>query len=296
MNQKILTIAIPTYNRLDAIKKQIGLLLPQLNEYVDLVVYDNCSEPSVASVFSEEQKRQFKIIRNKVNVGADANIARCFEHCETKWLWTLSDDDFVRDESIVYLLSILESKGDNVFFNFQPGLSFRSQGFEEFSLKFRDPNVFSSSFTMSSCVYNIDELKHSLIDYYVDLSSMVGTIILVLKYLQRNDHAKCEFIDVSLIDDYNTEVGWDYRKFVRRSMLFVDTFRSSSSKKFNHTLFLGYFLTNYWLIKNNRNKLPVSKGERLDLLYANMRKQGIINAVRYCPRTVIRTIVDIIFN
>lgn len=292
-----LTIAIPTYNRPDAIEKQIRLLLPQLNNQVQLIVYDNFSEPSVKSLFIEKELNQFTLIRNRVNVGGDANIARCFENCETMWLWTLSDDDFVRKDVVEYLLEKVNNNSEAVFLNFCEGHSFKTVGFKQIISKFKSGTVFTSSFTMSSCLYNMDKLQSSLFDYYSNLSSMVGTIILVLKYIQRNDDAICRFIDDTLIENFNDEVGWDYRTYVRRTRLFVEAFSDrKQNKEFNRTLFLGCYLTNYWLIANNRNQKKVSVKERWVLFLLVLKNQGFLNATRNCPRTVLHVFKRLVLS
>ena len=54
-NQKLLSICIPTYNRIEQIQKQVRLLLPQLTEEVQLVVYDNHSDMSIRELFTEQE-------------------------------------------------------------------------------------------------------------------------------------------------------------------------------------------------------------------------------------------------
>lgn len=293
----VLTIAIPTFNRPRAIQKQIRLLLPQLNNSVRLIVYDNCSEPNVNSFFTGEELEKIILVRNKVNVGADANIARCFENCETKWLWTLSDDDFVKEDAVKEILEVLNANSETVFLNFCKGLSFESKGFNELIENFNSSRVFSSSFTMSSCIYNMDKLRYSLIDYYSNLSSMVGTIILVLKYVQRNDCAICKFLDETLIGSYNDQVGWDYRTYIHRSRLFKEAFyNKKDSKKFNKTILLGCYLTNYWLIDNNRNYTKVSYSQRWNLFLLTIKTQGVLNAMLYSSKTIIRVALNLILE
>ncbi len=297
IEQPILTIAIPTYNRPEEIQKQVRLLLPQLVDgRANLVVYDNCSVPSVKSYFSQEELEKFTLITNSINVGADANIARCFENCKTKWLWTLSDDDIIKKDAIDTLFKELYENSEVVFLNFCNGISFKTTGFKEFVKKFKSPTVFSSSFTMSSCLYNMEKLKSSLQDYYNNLSSMVGTIIMVLKYVQRNEDVVCVFIDKNLIESYNDEVGWDYRVYIRRTRLFIEAFYDKKYvAEYNKTLFLGCHLTNYWLIDNNRNQLKVSSAERWELLLLTIKNQGILNVLVNCPMIVLRVIYNLIF-
>ena len=296
-NNSLLTICIPTHNRPDEIKKQVNLLLPQLDERVHLVVYDNCSDTPIKSCFSENELSKFTVIRNKVNVGGDANIARCFENCKTRWLWTLSDDDFVKKDAVRIVLDRLRNNDEVVFFNFCRGVSFKSIGFDQLIEEFKDPIVFSSSFTMSSCLYDVGKLNYSLQNYYNHLSSMMGTIILVLKYVQVNKDVICEFIDETLIDSYNDQVGWDYRVYLRRTRLFLDAFNQSDySISLDRTLYLGCHITNYFLIYNDRNLLKVSHRERWELFRFALVNQGILNAFLYCPKTVIRIFFYLLFR
>ena len=72
----ILTIAIPTYNRADKIYNQVMGLVPQITEEVCLIVLDNHSDQPVESLFNEDIKKKCRFLRNKSNIGADANIAK----------------------------------------------------------------------------------------------------------------------------------------------------------------------------------------------------------------------------
>jgi glycosyltransferase involved in cell wall biosynthesis len=292
-----LTIGIPTYNRHNEIKKQVSLLLPQLDERVELIVYDNCSDTPIITNFTEFELSKFTLIRNNVNVGGDANIARCFENCKTRWLWTLSDDDFVREDAVKIVLDRLRNNEETVFFNFCRGVSFKSKGFDQLIEEFKNPIVFSSSFTMSSCLYDVGRLNYSLQNYYNHLSSMMGTIILVLKYVQVNKDVICEFVDETLIDSYNEQVGWDYRVYLRRTRLFLDAFNQSDyNNSLNRTLFLGCHITNYYLIYNDRNLLKVSHREKWELFRFVLVNQGILNAFLFCPKTVIRVYFYLLFR
>jgi glycosyltransferase involved in cell wall biosynthesis len=292
----ILTITIPTYNRPNFIQSQIRKLLPQLDQRVKLVVYDNCSNPSVESYFTDIELEKFTIIKNKVNVGGDANIARCFENCDTKWLWTLSDDDIVKENAVELVLNKIKTNSEVVFLNFCLGLSFETKGFFEFSNKFSSPTVFSSSFTMSSCVYNMEKLQSNLEFYYNNLSSMMGTIILVLKYLLISENGLCKFINETPIGKFNNEVGWNYSLFIKRTKLFIETFDDLKGLNLNKTLFLGCNITNYNLLIIDRKESNVKYIDRWNLFFIAIKNQGIANAFLYSPRIVFRTFFILLFD
>ena len=256
---RILTIAIPTYNRPEQIQIQVRLLLPQLNERVDLVVIDNCSPIPVKELFTNDELSKFSLIHNRVNIGADANIARCFETCSTPWLWTLSDDDFVKSNAIETVLAEITQNPEAVFLCFWSDHYFKTVGFEDLANKFRSAKIFGISFSMSFCAYNMSKLQKSMEDYYINLSSMVGSIILVLKYVQANDEVVCVFTNNPPIKAYDSEVGWNYADFIRRSRMFVEAFGRKNRRKYQKTLFLGYYKINYSLLIINR------KGSNLSL-------------------------------
>lgn len=284
MAQSILTIAIPTYNRTSQIQKQVRLILPQLNDFVSLIVYDNCSSTEIKSLFTDEELSKFVIVRNAINVGADANIARCFENCTTKWLWTLSDDDWITDDAVSIVLKYILEYPDILFFNFWNRNNIYIENFDDMCHMFKDDRFYSVSFAMSLCVYNMSKLKQSLRFYYEYLSSMLGTIILVLKYYELNQHEKCFYINTSIISMIDTEVCWSYTEYIKRSLLFLTAF----DKKYQKTLFRGYHLTNYYLISINRSGSVVTVLDRFRLFKVALFSQGVINALLYNPLVVIR--------
>jgi glycosyltransferase involved in cell wall biosynthesis len=295
-NQKVLTIAIPTYNRPNQIQTQLRLLLPQLNESLCMVIYDNCSDIAVQNLFTEDELSKFQIIRNRVNVGGDANIARCFENCTTKWLWTLSDDDYIKENAVEIVLNEISKNSDAVFINFNNNVYFKTVGFEKLSYKFRNDQVYSSSFTMSRCIYNISKLQPSLIDYYNYLSSMVGSLILVLRYVQRNNDALCIFTDVTPICKFNNTVGWNYRDYINRNKLFIDAFGGKSNREMNKTLFIGCHKTSYNLIIGNRKESKISYLDRWKTFHQTIKNQGLCNAFKYTPKRLIYTFLCLVLK
>ena len=115
MIQPILTISIPTYNRVDCIQRMVRTILPQLTNEVNLIVIDNQSPYDIYSLFTEEEKTQFDLRRNDVNIGGDANIARCFEVARTKWVWVLGDDDIILPDAVSRVLETIKSHSDFAF-------------------------------------------------------------------------------------------------------------------------------------------------------------------------------------
>jgi len=118
----ILTVAIPTYNRNQILRENIQFLLPQLKGRARLIILDNCSDKPVAETLKDILKEfpevECKIVRHNFIIGAMANILRCFEYCETEWLWILGDSKKVKPDAVETICKHIDSYPDCIFFNF----------------------------------------------------------------------------------------------------------------------------------------------------------------------------------
>lgn len=117
MNEILLTIAIPTYNRSNLLDESLSYLLPQValhkNE-IQLVISDNHSTDNTAIII-EKYKRKFPDIKLKIsvqeeNLGYYGNFKKCRELSCGKYLWILSDDFQVLDRTVEKIIDILRKK------------------------------------------------------------------------------------------------------------------------------------------------------------------------------------------
>jgi abequosyltransferase len=124
-----LTISIPTYNR----SKYLGETLRQLHSElagcdrseVEIIVSDNTSLDETESVVTKviESGLELTYIRNKENIGSDANIAQCFKLAQGKYVLILGDDDLFVDGALSKLLDELRDSEYGV-------VCLRSYGFD----------------------------------------------------------------------------------------------------------------------------------------------------------------------
>lgn len=126
-----LTIAIPTYNRNEILAENLSLLLPQMGPQCGLLILDNASprpvEETLAPLLAQYPDARVEIVRHPHNIGANANILRCFEVCRTDWIWALSDDDTPRPDAVEIILEAIESRPECLLFNFSSGFFNRTQ-------------------------------------------------------------------------------------------------------------------------------------------------------------------------
>lgn len=125
--KKILTLAIPTYNRPDGLKLLLLNLMKimttnNLNK-IQILISDNSTNQTSRDMINQlNSEYGFKLIYKK-NISKykkinqfysfDSNIFNIFKHAKSKYVWLLADDDFLRKDAIKYILKIIEKKNEN---------------------------------------------------------------------------------------------------------------------------------------------------------------------------------------
>ena len=116
---RLLTIAIPTFNRAELLDRQLAWLAGAIQGFeseCEILVSDNCSTDNTPKVIEKWQpvfgNTKFTFKRNQENVGAVKNIASCIEYATSKYVWTISDDDKIFDRAIAYLINVLQNSSD----------------------------------------------------------------------------------------------------------------------------------------------------------------------------------------
>jgi glycosyltransferase involved in cell wall biosynthesis len=113
----LLSIAIPTYNRVRQLEYGLKRLLTQTSEEVqsmiEIHVADDCSTDDTPSLMANLTK-DYPFIhyeRYASNIGLEKNLIACTHRCKGKYLWIFGDDDFLEfDDSLSCVLSLLEDE------------------------------------------------------------------------------------------------------------------------------------------------------------------------------------------
>jgi glycosyltransferase involved in cell wall biosynthesis len=199
-----LTVAIPSYNRNEILNGNLRLLLPQLDARSRVLIIDNCSDRPVADSV-EPLRREFPdaridIVRNRVNVGANANIIRCYELCETDWIWTLGDDDAPQPDAIAAIHRHLDQFSDCIYLNFSyDGMrpeTFTTIGLRDFAEKL---DLSSNLPFISAAVAKTNAMLPQLKIAYLFAYSMLPHVALLFASIGEN--GRCCFSSERLIID-----------------------------------------------------------------------------------------------
>ena len=191
----LLTIAIPTYNRPVQLRHTLEVILPQIlgQNRVRLLVLDNHSEVPATQILNDlgvELNEHVSVIRHPFNIGGNANIMRCFELCETEWVWVLSDDDEPRANAVQTILDDATDAHVFAFYTYPeialpiPILHGRMTGKTVKEL-FEAVNYYITPMTMlSACIYRMGALRKRLSKGYGCMSSGIPHLAMVFSELE----------------------------------------------------------------------------------------------------------------
>jgi abequosyltransferase len=149
---KLLTIAIPTWNRVNFLERNLRNITSivasgQISE-IEILIVDNASSDNTAEVVTNFQKSYdfVKYVRNDENIGPIANFLKAISLVETKYLHLLGDDDFIDEKYFEYIPKILNDQDYGVIF-------FNSYGFD------RNP-AFEKPICIKPRVTNLDRFDN----------------------------------------------------------------------------------------------------------------------------------------
>lgn len=117
MNNPVLSICIPTYNRAGCLRQCLDSIAEQLKDLeveakIEVVISDNASSDGTESVVKEFQAKFAKIYyyKNSENLGFDRNALQLVEKAHGEFVWLLGDDDALFPDAVAYILKQLQGE------------------------------------------------------------------------------------------------------------------------------------------------------------------------------------------
>ena len=129
----ILSICIPTYNRLPFLKELLPAILGQTSTVcaeVEVAVSDNASTDGTADYLRSLEHPILRWWTNETNIGGDRNFLKCVAEARGEYVWLFGDDDlmpegavasvldFLRDSSPALLVSADEDVAPRIYDNY----------------------------------------------------------------------------------------------------------------------------------------------------------------------------------
>jgi len=109
MNDYLLSICIPTYNRSEMVVKLVKHILTINRQDLRVVVMDNNSSDASINKLKEIEDVRLLLVKNSLNVSGSKNTIRALTVFGSKYNLLLIDRDFINVGSILYLMDFLTS-------------------------------------------------------------------------------------------------------------------------------------------------------------------------------------------
>jgi len=200
--QEKFSIFIPTYNRWSVLAQTLETTLVGNSICAPVTLVDNNSSPegidAVLQVIAKHPQIPFKIVKNEMNIGGDANLLRCIALCPTQYVLVLGDDDFLVDDYIAKITHYLNSNVDWGFISFKDRQceGFRDQIFDSPYEMVRFSNDWSELLFTSTSIVNTELFKTGMQDAQRAQFTCSSHLVGMLKgWEQRtNDTKKWKFL------------------------------------------------------------------------------------------------------
>jgi glycosyltransferase involved in cell wall biosynthesis len=222
---KLLTIAIPTYNRHEIFSRNIPHVLAAVAGHqseVEIVVVDNGSSPAYelpdAAIDSGVQ-----LHRNPANIGLGGNLLRCIEHAQGRFVWLLGDDDPVHSSSVATILEVIRSlSGRNVFAvgfsnnhlgsDSGRGAEIVTSGVSGF---LNVPHAMHWLSSISVAIYDRTKMLRELETGYTYQYGVYPHVAMTFSALLKDNSLEVHFRPEGIVEDGGLR-GWDYLEIALR--------------------------------------------------------------------------------
>lgn len=281
MASKLLTIGIITYNRSNYLKECLDHVCHQLTKEVELVVRDNCSNNYDFNDFIKPYEKRFGVIayRNDVNIGADANCARVFETCKTKWLLVLGDDDYFADNAIATILEYIKKYPDEVIIKLNSKFLGETIGISGFADAMKTKFQFGYTYFISECIHNMEKTHEMMYDHYKYLSLFTAQVLRVMCYLLKTKNEKCLFVEDMILKEHGMDTTWNRLDLVDRNLILMFLFRRHENI-FRDNIFKEIVANSLVAVSDSN----ISINERFFYYKEFKNRYGIFNILRFTPK------------
>ena len=114
MEQPLVSVIIPTYNRAEFLREAIKSVLAQTYPHFELLILDNCSPDNTPEVVASFSDPRIKYLRHQCNIGACANWTYGIYWAQGKYLSILGDDDRYRPDFLIHRVAEIEANSSIV--------------------------------------------------------------------------------------------------------------------------------------------------------------------------------------
>ena len=224
MREYLLTIAIPTYNRLDNLRRLLFFIKKYNTENeIEVIVSNNCSEDGTHEFleYFVKDNKWLNVNHNNNNIGGDANIRWLAKCAKGKYVLFLGDDDYISKYEFKNIVIDLKNYSPNLYQISNAFYDFQKNKFIKFISKndkykdrsiyvteknFRDlmSNDLSGFLFMSKNIY----LKSDILEIIDKYSYNYCTNLLFSGYCMSKNKKVYISSRIGIVADCNQTISW----------------------------------------------------------------------------------------
>lgn len=187
----MLTIAIPTYNRKDAILGNVtSLINSNVNKRYKILIIDNASPDGTYERLSKfSSAPNVKILKNEYNLGVTGNFIELIKECDTDYMLLTSDEDQVITENLEDLENFLRTFNPNFvatqFFLKRNKILVFYRGAKK-TREIKPKEIWDSAFYFSGLVFKMDSSKRIIDDmeyWFKAKDNIYSQLVLIAKLM-----------------------------------------------------------------------------------------------------------------
>lgn len=118
----LLTIAIPTFNRVECLQLLINSLRGELDRsridstLVEILICDNHSTDGTSLFLKNLSRPEVRVKSHDRNYGADFNVRSCFDNAKGRFVWIIGDDDLPMVGSLRSIIKTLTNSNPDLMY------------------------------------------------------------------------------------------------------------------------------------------------------------------------------------
>jgi glycosyltransferase involved in cell wall biosynthesis len=109
MNCPLVSVCVPTYNRMELLQETLLTLHAQRFRDFELIVCDDCSSDGTWEFLCSLKWPNLKILRNATNMNLPGTMARLFLNASGRYIGMQHDHDLYEPEFLVKMVELMES-------------------------------------------------------------------------------------------------------------------------------------------------------------------------------------------
>lgn len=147
INNHLITIGIPSYNRPLTLKRTLDSIINQTYINLEILISDNCSTDAEVDILINDYCRKdsrISFVKQEKNLGASGNFYYLLKNATGKYFMWLADDDFISNDYIEEIMKEYDKDegysligGQGYFINSEKGYKTKN---EEFNLLDESPS------------------------------------------------------------------------------------------------------------------------------------------------------------